>query len=161
MSLELVVVDIDGVMTDGTFQYSTEGKVLKTFGPDDADALKLLRAEVEVVFVSADKRGLPISAKRVVEDMGYELHEVPGATRVDWMAQRAPLEPVAYIGDSFTDIAALRAVGVGITTSDALPGVQRAADYVCGRPGARRAVAEACFFLLTEHLGKPEWAEVL
>jgi 3-deoxy-D-manno-octulosonate 8-phosphate phosphatase (KDO 8-P phosphatase) len=159
--LRLAVFDVDGVMTDGRFVYSTEGKVHKTFGPDDADALKVLREHVPVAFVSADRRGFPITEKRIAGDMGYEVALVGGAERLEWMASRAPLEQVAYMGDSFTDIPALKAVGTGLTTSDALPGVQRAADYVTQRRGSERAVAEACFFLLVERLGRSEWAEIL
>lgn len=159
--LDLVVFDVDGVMTDGSFVYTAEGKVSKTFGPDDSDAVKLVAAVVPVAFVSADHRGFPITSKRIADDMGHEVVNVGSRERLEWMAGRAPLDRVAYMGDSFSDIPSLRAVGVGITTSDALPGVQRAADYVCARRGGDRAVAEACFFLLSEHLGQPQWSEVL
>jgi 3-deoxy-D-manno-octulosonate 8-phosphate phosphatase (KDO 8-P phosphatase) len=160
--LALVVFDVDGVMTDGRFAYnSTEGKAFKTFGPDDGDALKLLKAQVPVAFVSADGRGFPISERRIAQDMGHEIALVSQGERLAWIADRAPLDQVAYMGDSFTDITVLDAVGTGITTSDALPGVQRAATYVTGRRGGDRAVAEACFFLLVERLGRTEWEGIL
>jgi len=160
-ALELVVFDVDGVMTDGRYVYSVEGKIHKTFGPDDADALKVLSRHVPVAFVSADGRGFPITEKRIGIDMGYEVALVGQTERLDWIAARAPLERVAYMGDSFTDLPTLRAVGTAITTCDALPGVQRAATYVTHRRGSERAVAEACFFLLTERLGQSEWEGVL
>jgi 3-deoxy-D-manno-octulosonate 8-phosphate phosphatase (KDO 8-P phosphatase) len=160
-ALELVVFDVDGVMTDGRFAYSTEGKVHKTFGADDADALKVLKQHVPIAFVSADKRGFPITEKRIATDMGHELALVGQRERMDWIAGRAPLERVAYMGDSFTDIPLLKAVGTGLTTSDALPGVRRAATYVTHRRGSERAVAEACFFLLVERLGRTEWEGIL
>jgi 3-deoxy-D-manno-octulosonate 8-phosphate phosphatase (KDO 8-P phosphatase) len=160
-ALQLVVFDVDGVMTDGRFAYSTEGKIFKTFGPDDADALKVLKAEVDIAFVSADARGFPITQKRIGEDMGHEVALIGQKERLDWIAARAPLQHAAYMGDSFTDIPVLDAVGTGITTSDALPGVQRAASYVTQRSGSDRAVAEACFFLLTQRLGRREWEGIL
>jgi 3-deoxy-D-manno-octulosonate 8-phosphate phosphatase (KDO 8-P phosphatase) len=160
-TLQLVVFDVDGVMTDGRFAYSTEGKVFKTFGPDDADALKVLNAEVDIAFVSADARGFPITEKRIGQDMGHEVALIGQKERLDWIASRVPLQQAAYMGDSFTDIPVLDAVGTGITTSDALPGVQRAATYVTRRRGSDRAVAEACFFLLTERLGRREWEGIL
>ena len=152
-ALQLVVFDVDGVMTDGRFVYTAEGKVSKTFGPDDGDALKVLRRHVDVAFVSADGRGFPITEKRIAVDMGHELALVSQGERLDWIAARAPLARVAYMGDSFTDIPVLKAVGTGITTSDALPGVQRAATYVTRRRGGDRAVAEACFYLLARAPG--------
>lgn len=161
-TVQLVVFDVDGVMTDGRFAYNaTEGKVSKTFGPDDGDALKQLKQHVPIVFVSADGRGFPITEKRIGEDMGHDVTLVSQGERLDWIAGRAPLERVAYMGDSFTDLKILKAVGTGITTSDALPGVQRAADYVTARRGGDRAVAEACFFLLARRLGRTEWEEIL
>jgi 3-deoxy-D-manno-octulosonate 8-phosphate phosphatase (KDO 8-P phosphatase) len=161
-TLQLVVFDVDGVMTDGRFAYNaTEGKAFKTFGPDDGDALNVLRGHVPVAFVSADGRGFPITERRIGQDMGHDVHLVSQGERLDWIASRAPLDQVAYMGDSFTDIKVLEAVATGITTCDALPGVQRAATYVTARRGSDRAVAEACFFLLTQRLGRTEWEGIL
>jgi 3-deoxy-D-manno-octulosonate 8-phosphate phosphatase (KDO 8-P phosphatase) len=159
--IALIVFDVDGVMTDGRFSYSRAGKELKSFGPDDADALRVLRAEVPIAFVSADRRGFPITEQRIATDMGHDLSLVASSDRVAWIAARAPLQNVAYMGDSFTDIPVLERVGVGITTSDALPGVRRCATYVTDRRGGDRAVAEACFFLLVECLGMRQWAGIV
>ncbi len=68
------VLDVDGVLTDGSFLYDERGKAYKVFGPDDADALKVLSKYVDIVFTSQDKRGFNISKKRV-NDMGFELKE--------------------------------------------------------------------------------------
>jgi 3-deoxy-D-manno-octulosonate 8-phosphate phosphatase (KDO 8-P phosphatase) len=142
------VVDVDGVMTDGTFWYSENGKVLKRFGPDDADALLLLREHMTIEFVSADHRGFPISRKRIVDDMGYELFEVSSASRLDWIAARHGLESVVYMADGIFDPPILRAVAYGIATADADQDARAAADYVTSRSGGQRAVAEACLHLL-------------
>lgn len=160
MAVELIVFDVDGVMTDGRFDYSAEGKQLKSFGPDDADALKLLTAVAPVVFVSADRRGFPITERRIAGDMGHEVQLVSSGGRIDWMADRAPLDRIAYMGDSFTDIPVLKEVDVGITTADALPGVRQAATYVTRRRGGDRAVAEACFYLLVEQFDQTQWAGI-
>lgn len=160
MGVELVVFDVDGVMTDGRFDYSAQGKQLKSFGPDDADALKLLTALAPVVFVSADRRGFPITERRIAGDMGHEVQLVASGGRIDWMAGRAPLDRIAYMGDSFTDIPVLKEVDVGITTADALPGVRQAATYVTRRRGGDRAVAEACFYLLVEQFNQTQWAGI-
>lgn len=155
--IELVAFDVDGVMTDGRFGYTANGKEMKRFGPDDADALKVLKSTVPIVFVSADRRGFPITERRIGIDMGHEVVLVGSGERQEWLAARAPLERVAYMGDSFTDIPLLREVAVGITTADALPGVQAAAGYVTRRRGGDRAVAEACFHLLVERFHQPQW----
>ena len=63
------ILDVDGVLTDGTFYYSEQGKIMKRFGADDSDALSLLVPFLEVRFVTGDKRGFGITSKRIVEDM--------------------------------------------------------------------------------------------
>jgi 3-deoxy-D-manno-octulosonate 8-phosphate phosphatase (KDO 8-P phosphatase) len=142
------VVDVDGVMTDGTFWYDETGKVLKRFGPDDSDALALLREHMTIEFVSADARGFPITRKRIVDDMGYPLFEVPSGTRLHWIAQRHGLDAVVYMGDGIFDPPILRGVAYGIAPADADPEAIAAADLVTQRPGGRRAVSEACLHLL-------------
>ncbi len=156
-AIELVAFDVDGVMTDGRFDYTAEGKQMKSFGPDDADALKLLRSTVPIVFVSADRRGFPITERRIAHDMGHDVALVGSGERLGWLAAKAPLDRIAYMGDSFTDIPVLEEVGTGITTADALPGVQAAAGYVTRRRGGDRAVAEACFHLLVERFDQDQW----
>jgi len=147
------IVDVDGVMTDGTFWYSESGKVLKRFGPDDADALALLRAHMTIEFVSADYRGFPITRRRIVDDMGYELFEVASATRLQWIADRHGVDSCVYMGDGIFDPPILRGVAYGIAPADADPEARAAADYVTSREGGRRAVAEACVHLLRRYFG--------
>ena len=55
------ILDVDGVLTTGQFLYDENGKKFKIFGPDDSDALNILKKYINIVFVSADKRGFKIS----------------------------------------------------------------------------------------------------
>ena len=57
------IIDIDGIMTDGRMVYSQYGKEFKLFGPDDNDALQILKKYLKLVFITADKRGFLISKK--------------------------------------------------------------------------------------------------
>ena len=65
MKPEVFILDVDGVMTTGQFLYSKDGKEMKIFGPDDNDALSMLKPFIEIRFLSADKKGFPISYKRI------------------------------------------------------------------------------------------------
>ena len=69
---KVFILDVDGVLTDGGFYYSETGKVLKKFGPDDNDALKLLSPFIEIRFISGDKRGFKITQKRI-KDMKFPI----------------------------------------------------------------------------------------
>ena len=64
--LENFVLDVDGVLTSGSFIYSEKGKVFKVFGPHDAYALKMISKKIKVHFISADHRGFEISKKELV-----------------------------------------------------------------------------------------------
>ena len=73
MNPKVLILDVDGVMTDGKFYYTSDGKFLKAFGPDDSDALGVLNKLIEIRFITGDKKGFSISKKRIVDDMGYKL----------------------------------------------------------------------------------------
>jgi 3-deoxy-D-manno-octulosonate 8-phosphate phosphatase (KDO 8-P phosphatase) len=90
------ILDVDGVMTTGHFLYTAEGKVIKIFGPDDNDGLSLLKNNLEVRFVTGDKKGFAISHKRIVDDMKFPLELVSTIRRVDWIRERYALEVVIY-----------------------------------------------------------------
>jgi len=145
---KVFILDVDGVMTTGQFFYTRDGKAMKVFGPDDNDALSLLKPHMEIVFVTGDKKGLPISRKRIVEDMQYPLEVVSTIKRVEWIAGRYAPEEVVYMGDGIFDHYVFQKVGYAIATSDSDDNAKRYADYVTRRTGANRAVAEACLHLL-------------
>jgi len=146
----VTILDVDGVITDGQFVYSSEGKFTKTFGPDDTDAISLLSRVCEVRFVTGDKRGFEISARRIVKDLGHQLDLVSTSRRLDWIANLYSLETVTYIGDGIFDHLVLKKVGYGIALANSLPHVREAADFVTTRKGGDRAVAEACLHLFSK-----------
>jgi 3-deoxy-D-manno-octulosonate 8-phosphate phosphatase (KDO 8-P phosphatase) len=98
-SLVVAIFDVDGVMTSGTYFYTSDGKFMKEFGPDDHDALQLLKSHLEIRFVSADKRGFAISKRRIVEDMGFPLDLVSSHERLASIEKHWPLEQTVYMGD--------------------------------------------------------------
>jgi 3-deoxy-D-manno-octulosonate 8-phosphate phosphatase (KDO 8-P phosphatase) len=145
--LELFCLDVDGVMTDGSFLYSQEGKVLKRFGPEDGDALQILRQFIDIRFVTADFRGLDISRARIERDLGFPLELVPSTDRRRWLNGKCDLSRVAYMGDSFSDIPILKSVAVAIAPANASAGAKRVANFTTKSAGGEGAVAEACFYV--------------
>lgn len=141
------VLDVDGVLTDGGFYYTSEGKVMKKFGADDNDALSLLRPYVNILFVTGDRRGIEIS-KRRIEDMHFELNLVSTIKRIEWIKERYNPMDVIYMGDGIFDHYVMKEVGYAIATADADSNAKKYADYVTERIGGRRAVAEACLHLM-------------
>lgn len=153
MTPEILVIDVDGVLTDGSCTYTVDGKTAKVFGPDDNDALKLLARFIEPRFVSADERGFVISKRRVSHDMGFALDLVQAADRVRWISGQCDAANVIYMGGGIFDAAVFEAVGYGICPADGFSATREAADFVTTCPGGRRAVAEACVHILDEWFG--------
>lgn len=108
MSIKSVVIsDVDGCLTDGRYIYTADGKVAKVFGPHDNDGVKLLKAnDIDVVFISADKRGFPITKKRI-EDMKCPIFNVSEAERVDWVRdyiKENNYQFSVFFGDGINDV---------------------------------------------------------
>lgn len=158
---EVFIMDIDGVMTDGSFYYTAEGKVMKKFGADDNDALSLLKPYIKIICVTGDKRGFPISSKRIVDDMHLELYKVSTIRRIEWIREQG-YDPakVIYMGDGIFDHYVMREVGYGIAPANSDQNAINTADYVCKRSGGNRAVAEAALHIL-EKFFKPYNPDIL
>ena len=138
-----LVIDVDGVMTTGQFLYSSEGKSHKIFGPHDADGLKLIKEFINIFFISADKRGFPISKKRI-EDMGYELDLVPEHDRYSYIKEKFGFENTIYIGDGIFDAPIIKECMFGIAPVNARVEAKEAANFITPSRSAEGAVCDAC-----------------
>ena len=142
------LLDVDGVMTTGQFFYSADGKAMKVFGADDNDGLSLLKNNIDIRFITGDKKGFPISKRRIVDDMGFQLDVVSTIHRVDWIAERYPLESVIYMGDGIFDHYVMSKVGYSIAPANSDKNAKTYASFITERAGGDRAVAEACLHIL-------------
>lgn len=145
---EVLILDVDGVMTTGHFLYTSEGKALKIFGPDDNDGLSLIGKYIHIHFVTGDIKGYDITRKRISIDMGYPLDLVSTVHRIDWIEERYDPSRVIYMGDGIFDHYVMRRVGYSIAPANADSNAKKFADYVTQRSGGDRAVAEACIHIL-------------
>ena len=145
---DVLILDVDGVLTTGHFIYSSEGKVLKVFGPDDNDGLTLLKPFLEIRFITGDKKGFNITRKRIVDDMQYPLDIVSTIRRIDWIKNLYDKEKVIYMGDGIFDHYVMKEVGYSIAPNNADMNAKKYADYITSRKGGDRAVAEACLHIL-------------
>ena len=143
-----LIIDVDGVMTDGKFYYSHGGKVMKAFGADDHDALSILKNYINIIFVTGDKKGFSISRKRIVSHMGFKLHLVSTVKRIEWIKKNYKLNECIYIGDGIFDYLVMEKIGYSITPNNASNFTKDYANYNLKRSGGDRAVAEACLYIL-------------
>lgn len=142
------ILDVDGVLTTGHTYYTVKGKVGKIFGPNDGDALNLLKEYIYIHMVSGDKRGFPITKKRIVDDMKFPLDLVSTFERVAWIKKKFSLEETIYMGDGIFDAMVFDKVGYGIAPSSAFYLAKEKADFVTQSSGGNNAVAEACFHIM-------------
>ena len=142
-----LIIDVDGVLTDGKFHYTEKGKVMKVFGPDDSDGLNLLRDKLNIRMITGDKRGFAISKKRI-DDMKFPIDLVSTFERAKWIEENMNPEETIYIGDGIFDALVFHEVAYGIAPANAISIAKQEADFVTSKPGAEGAVAEACLHIL-------------
>lgn len=149
--LKWLLLDVDGVLTDGRLWFDAKGESVKVFDVRDGLGIKLLTgAGIEVGILSA--RTSPIVEKRS-RDLG--LHEVLQgrenklAAFRDFLSRHA-LEAgeVAYLADDLLDLAVLGACGLSAAPADAVADVRSRVHYVTAAGGGRGAVRELAERLL-------------
>ena len=148
MKPKVFLLDVDGVMTTGQFLYSELGKQFKIFGPDDNDALGLLKPFMEIRFVTGDKKGFSISYRRIKIDMKFEIDLVSTVKRIDWIKELYDPKDVIYMGDGIFDHYVMKEVGYSIAPKNSDKTAKEIANFVTERSGGNRAVAEACLHIM-------------
>jgi len=149
--IKLLLLDVDGVLTDGRITYDNQGNELKSFDVKDGHGLKLLqRAGIDIGIITG--RQSDLVARRAVE-LGIDILYQGALRKLDPYQeildkQGLSNEQVAYVGDDLMDLPILRRVGFSATVSDAHPDVLPLVDYVTQRPGGRGAVREVCDLLI-------------
>lgn len=142
MDYKHFILDVDGVLTDGKFFYTSEGKVMKAFGSDDFDALNLIKHRINIQFITGDKKGFAISSRRVT-DMGFPITLVSTHKRIEWIKERYDLNEVIYMGDGIFDSLVFEEVGYGIAPANAFYVTLSNANFRTSQKGGEGAVASA------------------
>ena len=149
--IRLLVLDVDGVLTDGRLYYDAEGRESKSFHVRDGYGMQqAMAAGVTLAVISG--RSSAAAAARLAElrvPLVY-LGRNDKRTVLDQLLVelRIPADRVACVGDDVTDLDILSMAGLGITVADAHPDVRRAADWVTAAAGGQGAVREICDLLL-------------
>ncbi len=150
-AIELLAMDVDGVLTDGSLYVSSDGSETKRFSIIDGLGLVMLKESgVKVAWISGRSSG---ATSRRAEELKIE-YVIQG--RKDKAAALASLmkeiglapEQVAYIGDDIIDTGAIELAGIGIAVPEAQDAPLSAANYVTGRTGGNGAVREVCNYIL-------------
>jgi 3-deoxy-D-manno-octulosonate 8-phosphate phosphatase (KDO 8-P phosphatase) len=147
----LLLLDVDGVLTDGKLVYDADGREFKAFYVRDGHGIKMLQqAGVEVGIITGRRSAIVDQRAR---ELGIALvHQGVSDKLAAWRAliQERGLTPAqtGYVGDDLLDVPLLRAVGFAAAVGDAEACVVEAADYVAARAGGHGAVRDVADFLL-------------
>ncbi|HEV2269141.1 MAG TPA: HAD hydrolase family protein [Steroidobacteraceae bacterium] len=149
--VRLLVLDVDGVLTDGRLYYGARGETLKVFHVRDGLGVKLLAAAgVTVAVISGrrssmtDRRCRELGVRHLlqgVEDKVAAFHRLRGRLGMSSAV-------CACVGDDLPDVALMREVGLSFAVADAHPQARDAAHVITRLPGGKGAVREVCDYLL-------------
>lgn len=153
--VKALIVDIDGVMTDGRIIYSVYGDELKFFDVQDGLGITLInRAGIKSFIITAKKsRIVKMRAKDLKIAKTYHGYPDKLIPFNDIMRRfKLAAEEICFVGDDLIDIPVLKRVGFAVCVPNAIDDVKRCAHYITTRPGGRGAVREVCDILLKTQL---------
>lgn len=149
--VQLVLLDVDGVLTAGEIIYDDSGQQLKVFNVKDGIGIRLLKEAGIGVGIITGRKGRALRHR--CENLGIDLlfdgvarkdkilDEVSASTGIETTA-------MAFVGDDLPDLPIMKRVGLAVAVSDAHEMVRRVAHHVTRAPGGRGAVREISEILL-------------
>jgi 3-deoxy-D-manno-octulosonate 8-phosphate phosphatase (KDO 8-P phosphatase) len=150
-SVKLLMLDVDGVLTDGKIMYNDRGEEIKAFNVRDGHGLKLLmRAGIEIALITGRKskvvlhRARDLGIKKVYQRVTNKIEIYEKILK----GKKLKDIHVGFVGDDLVDIPVLKRVGFSAAVGDAIPEVKKVVDYVASKRGGEGAVREICELLL-------------
>ncbi len=149
--LKLLILDVDGVLTDGRLFFDNQGNEYKSFHARDGHGIKLLRQTgVEVAVISGRKSSsVALRMKNLGIEHVYQGHENKIAA-FNEVIEKLGITPeqAAHVGDDLLDLPIMIRVGLAIAVNDANFAVKQRADWCTTLPGGLGAVREVCDFIM-------------
>jgi 3-deoxy-D-manno-octulosonate 8-phosphate phosphatase (KDO 8-P phosphatase) len=152
-AIRLLVLDVDGVLTDGRLYFGTRGEALKVFHVRDGNGIvQLRRAGIAVVVISGRRSSMVATRCRElgVQHVYQGVRDKLAVLRRLCARLKVPLAACAAVGDDLPDLPVLQAVALSFAVADAHATVRRAAGYITSLRGGEGAVREVCDRLLAQ-----------
>jgi 3-deoxy-D-manno-octulosonate 8-phosphate phosphatase (KDO 8-P phosphatase) len=159
--IRLLILDIDGVLTDGSLYFDAKGETLKVFNVRDGHGIKMAqRAGLEVALVSGRRSDAAFHRARELEINRFFEGVRDKVAILEQLLAALNLTPpeVAAVGDELVDLPLFHRVGLAVAVADAVPEVRAAAHWVTPLPGGQGAVREVCDLLLQ---AQDKWEELI
>lgn len=158
--LRFLVLDVDGVMTDGSITYSSSGEEVKTFNVKDGAGIKYWHRAGHRSGIITGRSSVVVERRAGELDISFvemgAKAKFPVFAKMLAEAGVGPEETI-MIGDDLMDIPILRRVGLGVAVADAVDEVKEVATLVTKKKGGKGAVREVIEFVLK---GQGRWGEI-
>ena len=149
----LLVLDVDGVLTDGRLHFDAAGNEFKVFHAHDGYGIRrLLEAGIHVAIISGRQS---VAVKKRAAELGIEHVYLKASNKLAILADlidqlKIDYEAVACVGDDVPDLACMEKAGLAVAVADAHPDLDAVADWHTHLGGGRGAVREVCDLLLCD-----------
>jgi 3-deoxy-D-manno-octulosonate 8-phosphate phosphatase (KDO 8-P phosphatase) len=159
--ISLLLLDVDGVLTDGRIIVDDRGVETKQFhGRDGQGIALLLRGGIEVGLMTSRSSN---SVRHRAKELGIRLVHQGVRDKIktyNAIKRKRSLqdEQIAYMGDDIIDLPTLRAAGLALSVADGWDGLRGAVDYVTNSPGGQGAVREVAEMILKV---QDKWTELI
>ncbi len=152
--IKLLILDVDGVLTDGGLFFGDDGQEYKAFNSQDGHGLKMLQKHGVRCAIITGRTSKVVEHR--MRNLGIDLLYQGQENKLEAFADLltvVDLEPgeVAYVGDDVVDLPVMRKVGLAIAVQNAHPWVVRHAHWQTPRAGGHGAARDVCEMLLEGH----------
>lgn len=149
--IKILILDVDGVLTDGRISINDQGEETKAYSVKDGYGIRqLLGAGIEVAIItgrfskSVEHRAAELGIKRIYQ--GVADKKAAGLKLLE--ETRLTVDQACFIGDDLPDLPLLKFVGLPVAVADAVKEVREAARYITEKNGGCGAVREICELIL-------------
>jgi 3-deoxy-D-manno-octulosonate 8-phosphate phosphatase (KDO 8-P phosphatase) len=158
--IKLLILDVDGVMTDGRIIMDSEGREIKNFNVRDGHGIKILqRYGIKVAILTGRKsKVVEYRAKDLeIGDVYQKVFNKKEVFQKILKKHKLSADATAFMGDDIVDIPVLKSVGFSAAVADAVDVVKQSVDYVTKNNGGHGAVREVCEMILQ---AQGKWPEI-
>jgi len=159
--IKLLLLDVDGVLTDGRIIYDSRGRDSKFFDVHDGLGVYILRkAGIKTVLITAkgSRAIIPRARDMRVEELFADVSPKTAALEKILKKYKVGIEEVCFVGDDLVDLGLMKRVGFSVAVFNAAPEIKQSASYITIRQGGRGAVREVAELILKSQ-GK--WEEII
>jgi 3-deoxy-D-manno-octulosonate 8-phosphate phosphatase (KDO 8-P phosphatase) len=149
--IQLIIFDVDGVLTDGGLYFTEDGAEFKRFNSLDGHGIKMLKDNgVEVAVITArDSKAVAYRMKNLGITHFYQGQSDKVVAFSDLLQKlNLSADEVAYVGDDVIDLPVMTKVGFAIAVANAHDTVKQYANLITEKSGGHGAVREVCDFIL-------------